>query len=387
MPPQARIGDKAFIPVDAHGCLACPHPAIGPGIFGSANVLTNARPSMRVNDPGIHAVCCGPNMWSAKTGSATVLINGRSAHRMGDQTRHCGGTGTMMEGSPNVMVGDLTRAGAGLGASGGAPSPGPATAPPPPAPAASPAPPAAPEPEHRTPKQAPAAWALVYSDGAPVRGFRSQLQRAAQKEAELYPDGQGRNQITGMDEDEPFGVGFVGTQTVRGKVLDPEGRPAARAQIRIVRAFGPELETETDAGGAFSAPGLVEDEPLEVEIRSHGTTIEGRFTDERGAPVPVESALWLERRRLVTVAREDGRYRIPERAAGESYELLFVAPRLAAAGRFVDADGRPIPGVYVRARLTGGRTVLAVTDADGAYRIPSVMPQETYSLEILSRPA
>jgi hypothetical protein len=35
-----------------------------------------------------------------------VFINGRGAHRMGDQTRHCGSTGQLAEGSPNVMVGE-----------------------------------------------------------------------------------------------------------------------------------------------------------------------------------------------------------------------------------------------------------------------------------------
>lgn len=106
MPPQARVGDNAFIPADAHGCPACPHPAAGPAVQGSRNVLTNGLPSVRVGDKGIHAACCGANLWNAKLGSATVLINGRRAHRAGDLTTHCGGSGITIVGSPNVIVGD-----------------------------------------------------------------------------------------------------------------------------------------------------------------------------------------------------------------------------------------------------------------------------------------
>ena len=84
MPPQARLGDKSLVPADAHGCPACPHVATGPAVAGSSNVLVNSRPAIRVGDPGIHAACCGPNKWNAKTGSASVLINSRPAHRLGD---------------------------------------------------------------------------------------------------------------------------------------------------------------------------------------------------------------------------------------------------------------------------------------------------------------
>ncbi len=105
MPPQARLGDKALVPADAHGCPACPHTATGPAIAGSPNVVVNGRPAIRVDDPGIHAACCGPNTWNAKTGSGSVFINGRAAHRLGDVVKHCGGMGQTVEGSANVFVG------------------------------------------------------------------------------------------------------------------------------------------------------------------------------------------------------------------------------------------------------------------------------------------
>ena len=105
MPPQCRVSDKSQIPADAHGCPACPHPAIGPAIAGSPNVLVNGRPALRMNDPGIHAACCGPNTWQALQGSGTVFINNQAAHRLGDAVKHCGGMGKLIEGSNNVMVG------------------------------------------------------------------------------------------------------------------------------------------------------------------------------------------------------------------------------------------------------------------------------------------
>ena len=105
MPPQARLGDKSQIPADAHGCPACPHPAIGPAVQGSPDVMVNGRPAVRVGDKGVHAACCGPNMWTAAQGSSTVMINNMQAHRLGDKDTHCGGSGQMVEGSNNVMTG------------------------------------------------------------------------------------------------------------------------------------------------------------------------------------------------------------------------------------------------------------------------------------------
>ncbi len=105
MPPQGRLGDKSEAKADAHGGVCCPHPVIGPAVIGSPTVMVNYRPALRVGDKGVHAPCCGTNMWTAKTGSATVIINGSPAHRLGDADEHCGGMGTLVEGSPDVIVG------------------------------------------------------------------------------------------------------------------------------------------------------------------------------------------------------------------------------------------------------------------------------------------
>jgi uncharacterized Zn-binding protein involved in type VI secretion len=105
MPPAGRLGDKAKAIVDAHGCLACPHSTTGPAIIGSPNVFINKKPALRIGDLGVHAACCGPNMWVAAKGSGTVTINFIPAHRQGDSTQHCGGPGFLTEGSPDVLVG------------------------------------------------------------------------------------------------------------------------------------------------------------------------------------------------------------------------------------------------------------------------------------------
>ncbi len=73
-------------------------------------MFVNGRPALRVSDNGIHAACCGPNTWVAKTGSATVFIENLAAHRMFDTTSHCGGIGKLVEGSSNVIVGGNTQA-------------------------------------------------------------------------------------------------------------------------------------------------------------------------------------------------------------------------------------------------------------------------------------
>jgi uncharacterized Zn-binding protein involved in type VI secretion len=105
MPPQSRVGDNSQVPADAHGCIACPHPCIGPAIAGSPDVMVNNLPALRVDDPGIHAACCNTNTWTAQAGSGTVFINNKAAHRLGDADKHCGGSGKMIAGSPNVITG------------------------------------------------------------------------------------------------------------------------------------------------------------------------------------------------------------------------------------------------------------------------------------------
>ena len=105
MPAQGRLGDKAHVPICNHGCPACPHPAVGPGVLGSHDVKVNGRPALRMDDPGAHGGCCKSNDWSAMGGSATVYINGKPAHRVGDPTEHCGGLGQLQEGSQNVITG------------------------------------------------------------------------------------------------------------------------------------------------------------------------------------------------------------------------------------------------------------------------------------------
>lgn len=105
MPPQCRLGDKSQVPADAHGCPACPHPAVGPAVGASGNVNVNGRGAVRVTDQGKHVACCGPNTWVAAKGSGSVFINKLPAHRLGDTDTHCGGVGQMIEGSNNVMVG------------------------------------------------------------------------------------------------------------------------------------------------------------------------------------------------------------------------------------------------------------------------------------------
>jgi len=125
LPGQGRLGDKASIQADKHGCPGCPHPGTGPAIAGSADVLVNGRPAVRESDGGVHAVCCGPNTWKAQKGAPNVFINGKAAFRLNDPTTHCGGDGQLIEGSDDVIVGDggggggSSSSGSGGGGGGG----------------------------------------------------------------------------------------------------------------------------------------------------------------------------------------------------------------------------------------------------------------------------
>jgi len=101
-----RVSDNGKVDKDAHGCPACPHTATGMIIGGSPNVFVNSLPASRVDDMGIHAACCGPNMYTATKGSGTVIVNGKGVHRKDDEQAHCGGKGKSIAGSSDVFAGD-----------------------------------------------------------------------------------------------------------------------------------------------------------------------------------------------------------------------------------------------------------------------------------------
>ncbi len=105
MPPVSRVKDNAHCPSCSHGKPCCSHPVTGPGTVGSPNILVNGQPPLRIGDPGVHSTCCGPNTWVVAQGSSTVSFNDIPVARLGDQTTHCGGVGTLIVGSPNVIIG------------------------------------------------------------------------------------------------------------------------------------------------------------------------------------------------------------------------------------------------------------------------------------------
>jgi uncharacterized Zn-binding protein involved in type VI secretion len=104
MASLARLGHHARVVADAHGCPACPHTCTGPIVVGSCDVFVNGLPAAREGDLGIHAACCGPNIFHGGTGSTSVFINGKKALRKDDPTIHCGGVGKVIDGCPTVQA-------------------------------------------------------------------------------------------------------------------------------------------------------------------------------------------------------------------------------------------------------------------------------------------
>src|SRR5262245_25752188 len=59
---------------------------------------------------GLYGACCGKSavMWAVSEGTATVLINGEFAAGLGMATAHSSGKGTLIDGSPDVLIGGPT---------------------------------------------------------------------------------------------------------------------------------------------------------------------------------------------------------------------------------------------------------------------------------------
>ena len=81
--------------------------AIGIAIGPPRGIFVNGQHPLCLGDGGVYATCCGrPQvMWVASEGSATVLIDGQPAAPRGCRTTHQAGTGSLVHGSPDVLVG------------------------------------------------------------------------------------------------------------------------------------------------------------------------------------------------------------------------------------------------------------------------------------------
>ena len=106
MQPQSRVGDRSHVPADSHDLPCCAHSCTGPALTGSPDIFINGKAAVRVTDTGEHSHCCGDNTWEAVEGSESVLFNNLRTHRLGDKDQHCGGPGHMIDGSPDVLIGD-----------------------------------------------------------------------------------------------------------------------------------------------------------------------------------------------------------------------------------------------------------------------------------------
>jgi hypothetical protein len=197
-----------------------------------------------------------------------------------------------------------------------------------------------------------------------------------------------------------------------GRLLDAEsGAPAAAGVVRVrwgevtvgvggVRRAVRELRAPVGAGGRFAACDVPTGQDVRVEARaparSDGApsdslasgTVDLRFDDARA----LYRDLW--------VARDAGRppeRELPVRAPGSGAEAVRPAapdaPAPAAgawrrgtaalAGRVRRPDGRPFAGARVLVRGTGAADTLAVTDAEGAYRL-AALPAGTRSVDVLA---
>ena len=190
-----------------------------------------------------------------------------------------------------------------------------------------------------------------------------------------------------------------------GRVLGPDGAPAAGADVRpagddgtAARVF-PRIATKSDAEGLYRLDNLAPGE-RDVEAAKEGTrravrhvalragenaldlqlgaglAIEGAVVDEGGAPAPgaevaVASAASFLPDALSTVADEAGRFRLAGLADGD-YPLVARAAGYAASAPFnVHVQGQPVQGIELR--LGRGGTISGAVHGLAPDRLAAAM--------------
>lgn len=99
----ARVTDQ-HKGICGHGAPCCPHSVSGPIVEGSPDVVTNGLQQARDGDL-VHHDCphCGIG-WIVAS-SETVFVNDKKIARLGDVVTYPGGSGKIVEGSPDAFAG------------------------------------------------------------------------------------------------------------------------------------------------------------------------------------------------------------------------------------------------------------------------------------------
>ncbi len=149
-----------------------------------------------------------------------------------------------------------------------------------------------------------------------------------------------------VPEPTPARADTDGTFPVRGRVVDPDGKPVAGASVQVRQYDEIDAPSTSPAAGPQKGPAAVTDADgrFHFELETKGA---GEVTSEGGpawhlakiaAAAPGFAPAWVEAGELIKT--------------GEA-TLRLVRDDVPIHGRILDSQGRPVSGVVVRIRVLG----------------------------------
>ncbi len=150
---------------------------------------------------------------------------------------------------------------------------------------------------------------------------------------------------TALPQPKPASADTEGMFPVRGRVLDPDGKPVAGAQVHV-RPYAEPVEPPMDpTAGPQKAPSAVTDADGRFQFELDKTS-GGVLSD--GGPGWHKSQIVAAARGFAPAWVEAG-----DLAKGGEAILHLVRDDVPVRGRVLDSQGRPVAGVVVRLRVIG----------------------------------